>query len=49
MKRLVSKAGNPKVSIVFHLEKDYLHAHESVCNLHTLLPPTHTLLTEAVC
>ena len=35
--------------IFFHLEKDYLHVHESICNLHTLLTLTQTLYQSLVC
>ena len=49
MKKLLSKAEKPQVSIFFHLEKDYLHVHESICNLHTLLTLTQTLYQSLVC
>lgn len=49
MKRLLGKAEKPKVSVVFHLEKDYLHVHESVCNVHTLLPLIYTPYQSLMC
>lgn len=44
MKRLLSKARNPKVSLTFHLEKNYLHVHQlSMQFTHSLTSNTHSL------